>query len=107
MTGADETRFGVDEDAVFGDLAGALYALFGGDCAAKEDACAFLIENGMVPPESTADEVLTSESVHQIITGFCEAIGMQYPGEAPAEPDAVLTRGQLSEILMTFVSGLE
>ena len=107
MTGADETRFGVDEDAVFGDLAGALYALFGGDCAAKEDACAFLIENGMVPPESTADEVLTSESVHQIITGFCEAIGMQYPGEAPAEPDAVLTRGQLSEILMTFVSSLE
>jgi len=49
----------VDEDALFGDLAGALYALAGGDASAKEEAVTFFAENGLADPSVTAQTPLT------------------------------------------------
>lgn len=102
----DEENFGVDAEAILGDLAGALYAVIGGDASAREEAVALLVSNGIVPAESTADDVLTAAGLEETLASFSGAIGVPY---TPAEgaDETVLTRGELAESLMAYVSALD
>ena len=106
MTSAEDTRFGADNDATLGDLAGALYALLGGDASVPEDAVAILAENGLLPPESTAAIELTDNTVHSLLSSFSAAVGIPYTAPDPVEDDFVLTRAELAEIIMNYTNGL-
>ena len=98
----DEERFGVDEDATVGDLTAALYALLGGDASMPDDAVDFFVENGLLPAGTTADMPLTASDADGLLSIFSMAVGLEY---APLEgaDETVLTRGELSEIVMTYV----
>ena len=105
MAMLDEENFGVDAEASMGDLAGALYALIGGDAAAQDEAVDFLASYGLVDPASTAADALTGAAMEETLANFGEAI--EFPYEPVGADDAVLTRGELAEVLMVYVEALE
>ena len=98
----DEERFGVDEDATVGDLTAALYALLGGDASMPDDAVDFFVENGLLPAGTTADMPLTASDADGLLSIFSMAVGLEYAALEGAD-ETVLTRGELSEIVMTYV----
>ena len=104
MTMADEETFGVDEDATYGDLAGALYAMSGGDCHAQEEAVGALAGAGILPADAAVDAPLTGKDYNAVMEVFCQMA--QISLEAPAETEDVLTRGDLAELLKSFAEPL-
>ena len=89
-----------------GDLAGALYAYVGGDAAMPEDAVDFLASYGIIAPESTVEDSLTAAGAEETLAFFSEAIGVPY---TPAEgaDETVLNRGELAELLMSYLDYLD
>lgn len=102
----EDTIFGADDSASLGDLAGALYALVGGDASDPETATAFLAENGLLSVESTAAAELTSNTTGEILTVFSQAVGIPYTAPESLAEDVVLTRAELAEIVMDYTNGL-
>ncbi len=97
----DEENFGVDENATVGDLAGALYAIIGGDASAQEEAVETLAAYGILPEGSGTDDVLTGTLAQDILALFSEAADVDYtPGDGAA--DTPLTRGGLAEVLFDY-----
>jgi len=95
----------VDEDALFGDLAGALYALAGGDASAKEEAVTFFAENGLADPSVTAQTPLTGTQAEALLKAFSEMA--QIPYEAAEDvKETALSRGELAQILQAYVEPL-
>ena len=105
MSPAGEDAFGVDDKATAGDMAGALYALLGYDMTARDEAMTFFAGYGIVPDSWTADEELTGADAQDFLDYFSQAVGVPYTKDAG--DDAVLTRGELAELLMTYVKALE
>ena len=106
MMSKEETFFGADDSASLGDLAGALYALVGGDAPDPETAAAFLAENGLLPPEITADAELTGSTTRDILSIFSQAVGIPFAAPESLADDVVLTRAELAEIVMDYTNGL-
>ena len=106
MMSKEETFFGADDSASLGDLAGALYALVGGDASDPETAAAFLAENGLLPPEITADAELTGSTTRDILSIFSQAVGIPFAAPESLADDVVLTRAELAEIVMDYTNGL-
>ena len=106
MMSQEDTIFGADDSASLGDLAGALYALVGGDASDPETATAFLAENGLLSVESTAAAELTSNTTGEILTVFSQAVGIPYTAPESLAEDVVLTRAELAEIVMDYTNGL-
>ena len=106
MMSKEETRFGAEDNASLGDLAGALYALVGGDASDPDTAAAFLAENGLLPPESDASAELTDNTAYEILSIFSQAVGIPFTAPDPPVEDFVLTRANLAEIIMFYTNGL-
>ncbi len=105
MAMLDEESFGVDAEATLGDLAGALYAVIGGDASMQDDAVDFLASYGLVAPDSTAADVLTAAGLEETLVNFSAAIEVPYEPNAGAD-DSVLTRGELAEALTVYLRPL-
>ena len=105
MLPAEETRFGVDDEATVGDLAATLYALIGGDVSVPDEAVEFLAGYSIVTKKTHADDALTGKKADKILTSFSEAAEVDYTSDENASED-VLTRGELAEILMAYVNAL-
>jgi hypothetical protein len=101
----DEENFGVDEAATVADLAGALYAVIGGDAAAQDEAVETLASYGILDPAATADGELTGASAADILAVFSQAVGVELAPEAGS--DDALTRGELAELLMDYINALD
>ena len=106
MAMLDEENFGVDAEATMGDLAGALYAVIGGDASLQEDAVALLASYGILAPDCTADETLTGAGLEETLAYFSEAIEFPYEPDAGAD-ETVLSRGELAEALMAYMELLD
>ena len=106
MAPLTEDTFGVDEPAVLGDLAAALYVAVGGDQNAPDDAVAFLAGYGIVAEDAAADEPLTDGLCKETIYNFTAALGMEPEEPAEAE-DKVIARGELAQIIIDYLNGLE
>ena len=101
----ESTLFGAEDNASLGDLAGALYALLGGDASDRETSVAFLAENGLLPPESSSADDLPESTAYALLSMFSQAVGIPYT--APdAAGDQPLTRAGLAEIVMDYTNGL-
>ena len=108
MDPVSETVFGVDENATVGDLAGALYVLAQGPAHEPVEATAFLAEYGIVPPDATAETVLTHGLSDSIFVSFGAAVGLPLQADAPSETTAQpMTRGELAQQLQLFLETLE
>ena len=105
MAMLDEEHFGVDEAATMGDIAGALYAVIGGDASAQDEAVATLASYGILPAEAAAGDELSGAALSETLAAFGAAIGVDLAAEAGG--DAILTRGELAEQLMQVLSALE
>ena len=105
MAMLDEEHFGVDEAATTGDVAGALYAVIGGDASAQDEAVATLASYGILPAEAAAGDELSGAALSETLAAFGAAIGVDLAAEAGG--DAILTRGELAEQLMQVLSALE
>ena len=105
MLPAEETRFGVEEDATTGDLAGALYALLGSSAAEQEEAVVFLADNGILKPSAKVEDSLTAAGAQTLLAKFSEAAEVDFTPDEDAE-DVALTRGELAELVMEYVVAL-
>lgn len=105
MAPLTEDSFGVDEDATAGDLAGAVYALFGGDASAQEEALSFLQENSLMPPEVTTDSAVTGADYDAVMDILGQLTGLTAEPSGGAA-DTAMTRGELAELLAAFVMTL-
>ena len=106
MAMLDEENFGVDAEATVGDLAGALYAVIGGDASMQDDAVETLASYGILAPESTADDALTAAGLEETLAYFSEAVGVPYEADTNAD-ETVLSRGELAECVMAYMNALE
>ncbi len=102
MDPKEDAHFGVDDDATVGDLAGALYALIGGDQAAQQEAIDFFADYGITTSMQKADDPIDGVTANRILASFSTAAGVPYENDPNPSHD-VLTRGELSEILMVYV----
>ena len=105
MAPAADDRFGVDDGATQGELAGALYGLIGGDVEAQEDAIAFLSQFAIFSATAKTDDPLTGVEAQRILTRFSLAADVDFTSDSSATADA-LTRGELAEVLMAYVEPL-
>lgn len=105
MPMADETSFGVDDPATLGDLAGALYVLVGGTPSAPDEAVEVLAANGLLAADASVDEPLTAADADEVLGIFSAAVEIPYEPDASAG-DAGLTRGELAEVLASYVEPL-
>ncbi|MBQ5405523.1 MAG: insulinase family protein [Oscillospiraceae bacterium] len=101
MNPLGEDSFGVDEPGTMGDLAGALYALIGGDASAQQDALDTLSLYEILPAGSAPDDPLTGAQAEEILTVFGTAAEVPYTAQGAA--DEAVTRAELAELLMSFV----
>ena len=95
-----------DDEATIGDLAGALYALIGGDIKAQDEALELFAQYGIVPASWKSSIGLSGANAQAFIANFSQAVGVEYAKDETAAGD-ILTRGQLAEILMTYVQYLD
>ena len=63
-----------------------------------------LASYGILPGDVSADTVLTGAAAEEILSAFSEAAELPY--EASGAEDAPLSRGELAEIIMAYVSPL-
>ncbi|MBO7422030.1 MAG: hypothetical protein J6T99_01415, partial [Oscillospiraceae bacterium] len=77
-----------------------------GDASDPETAAAFLAENGLLPPEITADAELTGSTTRDILSIFSQAVGIPFAAPESLADDVVLTRAELAEIVMDYTNGL-
>ena len=105
MAPVSEDTFGVDEPAVLGDLAAALYVLAGGEQNAPEDAVAFLASYGIAPQDAAADQELTAALCSETVNNFTMALGLT-PEEGAEPEDKVLTRGETAVVINDYVNYL-
>ena len=102
MSAEDESTFGVNDEASLGDFAGALYALIGGDSSSVEDAVATFSQYGILPPDCTGEEAISSAEADAILNSFSAAVGVPY--EANTETSETnMTRAELAEVIMEYV----
>ena len=86
------------EAATLGDLTGGLYPLFTGESASPEETVAFFAENGLLDPESTAEEAVSAADAGNFLAFLSEAIGLPYEADAEASEEPI-TKGELDGIL--------
>ena len=98
---AGENTFGVDDDATAGELAGALYALIGGDVSAQDEALELFASYGIVPGNMAAGDPLGGTQAQNVLASFSQAVELEFSPDAGASADT-LTRGELAEILMAY-----
>ncbi len=98
---AGENTFGVDDDATAGELAGALYALIGGDVSAQDEALELFAEYGIVPRKMKAADPLTGAQAQDVLASFSEAVEVDFTPDAGVSADT-LTRGELAEVIMAY-----
>lgn len=103
MSPKEEGRFGVDDEAALGELAGMLYAFLGGDVSAQEEALGTLAQYGIVPADGTVETAITAADVEAILSSFSTAAGIPYEADGEAAADAAMTRGELAEVMMNYV----
>ena len=103
MDPAAEDTFGVDAPATLGDLLAAVNVLIGGGKDA-DAALAALSGYGLVDPDADLSAPVAPDDVWPLLSAL---IGQNLePLTETANPDAV-TRGELAEMLMAFVQGLQ
>ena len=105
MSPAEDARFGVDEAATVGDLAGALYGMIGGDISAQEEALAFYAGYGVLAPDAAVSDELTGAETDAALAIFSQLIEVEYESDPDASAEA-LTRGELAEILTAYLVAL-
>lgn len=88
-----EDAFGVDANATLGDLLAGIYVCFGGGPNAAEEARAWLAGYGLVDADADLEADLTEETLCFILA---DGIGL---GISTDTPDAVVTRGDLADLL--------
>lgn len=101
-----EDAFGVEDPATAGDLAGALYALLGGDPEDPAAAIAALQEYGLFPADAAAEQTLTDADAEALLSGFFEAVGAEYQPQSEATGEE-MTRGRLAGLLFAAMELLE
>ena len=95
----EETRFGVDDLATWGDLAYALYALGIGTPTGGKDALDTLSSYDILPADADVNATLTGEDVDDALAAFSAAVGVPYTkGDYTGTP----SRGALSYIIMEY-----
>lgn len=105
MEAADDTRFGADDPARAGELAGFLYALIGGDPADRDGALGFLADNGIVDGSVKTDDALTGRAADRMLRSFSRAAQVPYTLK-PAVSDDALTRAQLAQLMLDYYDSL-
>ena len=106
MAPAGETEFGVDTEATVGELAGALNVIIEGDMAAQEEALQLFASYGIVPGDWKITDPLTGKDAQRFLENFSQAVGAAYTADKNAA-DAVLTRGELAQVIMAYCNYLE
>ena len=91
------------DPATLGDLACELYPLFTGLDGSPEEAVAFFAENGIMDPESAADETISAAAVEEFLAFLSQAIGVPYEADVAAT-DEPLTKGEMSGIVNGWLS---
>ena len=105
MAPVEDDRFGVDEPATVGDLAGALLAVTGSS-GTPEEAVAMFVQYGMLWDDATPDEPIEGESCDAVLSTFAYAVGAEYPGGMVPDTDS-MTRGQMAQSVYAFMTWLE
>lgn len=77
---SSEDKFGADEDATFGQFAGAFYMVLGGPGNDGEAAVEALNSMGIATP--AADEVMTNEAMVSYAYDLCVGLGIDMTSEA-------------------------
>ena len=105
MKPVEETVFGVDNDATFGDMAIALYVL--GIDAAEDAAEALetLASYGIMPGSAKPEDPLTGKDADTALTAFGKAVEVPYKNSGEIK-ETTLTRGELAELLKAYVEPL-
>ena len=94
-----------EEPATLGDLACELYPLFTGLDGSPEEAVAFFAENGILDPESAADEAVSGADAEAFLAILSQAIGLPYEADESATEEQ-LTKGGLSAVVNGWLSML-
>ena len=102
MLPLEEENFGVDEPATVGDFSAALYLLVGGESHAPEEAVEFLQSYGIVSAALTPDTELSGSDADEILSNFSEAVADETAPD-PITIEGIITRGELAEILMSYL----
>ena len=105
MAMLDEENGGVDAEATAGELAGALYAVIGGDASAQDEAVETLAAYGILPAEAAAGDELSGAALSETLAAFNAVLGVDIAPETGG--DGTLTRGELAELLMQYLNALE
>ena len=106
MQPAEETVFGVDQEATVGDMAVALFTLgFGEAPADAAEAVEGLAEYDIVSASADPAEKLTGKDAETILAAFSKAVQVSYSknGDASESP---ITRGELAELLKAYIEPL-
>ena len=88
-----------------GDIAGALYAVIGGDASAQDEAVETLAAYGILPAEAAAGDELSGAALSETLAAFNAVLGVDIAPETGG--DGTLTRGELAELLMQYLNALE
>ncbi len=105
MLPAEETRFGVDDEATVGDLMGALYALIGGDASVPDEAIEYLSQFGIIAAGTSSSKALTGSEAETILKNFGQAAEAPYRSSGSV-PQRVLTRGELADLILTYYDSI-
>lgn len=100
--------FGADDPATAGDFFGAIYVLIGGPTGAAQEAMETLAEYGLVPDGVEAATELTVGSSAELFSTVTAALGAPWTPEVEAgTEEQPLTRGQMAQLLKTFMDTLK
>ena len=98
MDAQDDSAFGVEAPATYGDFLAAIYAGVGGPAHDPEGAREWLAGYEMVDPNQDLSAGLTEECLCFVLqNGFGVGISTD-------EPENVMTRGELADLLMSLFS---
>lgn len=102
MFPVEPTRFGVDDDATYGDLAIMLYVLGVGDISDPKEAASTLSQYGIFPADTDVNAPISSKAADDILTNFGSAISRPHKINRKATDD-IITRGELAEQFMDYL----
>ena len=106
MKPVEETVFGVDNEATFGDMALALYLLgTGEDAIDTEEAIELLSSYSILPADADPEAKLTGKDADTALADFSRAVQVPYTKDSGAKDEA-LTRAELAEILKAYIEPL-
>ena len=107
MLPAEETVFGVDDGALVGDMAYALYVFgFGETPPDLDTARADLGEYRIMAANGENEAALSRTGAEKALASFSRAIGVTYTRSGDATDDPI-SRGEMAQILLDYYSYLE